>query len=127
MQGEVSTVTSDHKKVKVKIEWAASWLIDYYLRHENGCVSGNAKVQIWNIAKHPFEEYSKYCVPKNREDNFSEFLNSRNIISRNFFKKKVRKKWNKIVAKSYLLIELNIQTNEEMSGSKINNLKSNSK
>ncbi|MFH1119509.1 MAG: hypothetical protein V1775_06765 [Bacteroidota bacterium] len=108
MNAETTVQTKDHVMVSVKYGFSISWLIDCYLRHEEGSVSERCRIQIWDISKTTIEEYYKNFKTNEEDEKFNEYIKKRNLLIRKFFKKRLHSFWKQSVKEVYLAIELDV-------------------
>jgi len=120
VKGEVITESKDGVKVKVNFEYLLSWIIDYYLRNEDGSLSGKCNIQIWDLTNRPLQDYLRYCKENKDEARFNQYLMGRNLLTRLCLRRVLRRKWAKRVEKASLIIDLEFQ--ESNNNQKLRNL-----
>ena len=111
LHGETVAESKDKVKLNIRYHVALEWVINFFLRHDEGSCSENCYIQIWNTTDKPLMEYIEQWKPKSKDNTFENYFKDNSLFKRIFLKRQLRNKWNRTVLNNYLIIELDLQRN----------------
>ncbi len=102
---EVEVEAKDKSKFKLNYRATINWVIQFFLKHDDGSYSNDCYVNFWDTRFLPLEEYLDTFKPES-DIVFENYLRNFGFIARKLNKKGVKSIWNRTIKENILFLEL---------------------